>query len=181
MTARACVFRHSCNTIALGSWYVFGLPSAPHLTVSVLLSPSINPEMVVAGAKKNFIFDKPGKYCAFPSGLYHASGKCDQRKVLIVFTFKLLAKAEAAVKAEPGLKEEEESSSADKGESSFQGLTPAEEEKKPDADQSIDQKPVEQEPDENASSMSPEKFMKGLEKANQKDKEKNRRRQRIKR
>ena len=148
-------------------WGDFPPAQAPHLTVSVLLSPSINPEMVVAGAKKNFIFDKPGKYCAFPAGLYHASGKCDQRKVLIVFTFRFLAKADPAVKAESGPKEEEESSSAGKGESSSQGLTPAEEEKKSDADQSIDQECIEEE----SSIMSPEKFEKGLHEAIHKEKD----------
>ena len=61
---------------------------APHITANILLSPSNVSEFQVAGYEP-FRYGGPGSVAAFPSGLYHASGRCDARKVLLVLMWRL--------------------------------------------------------------------------------------------
>jgi hypothetical protein len=68
---------------------------APHITANVLISPSQVAEMQVAGFDESFKYTSPGSVGAFPSGLYHASGRCDGRKVLLVLMWRLNAEKPA--------------------------------------------------------------------------------------
>jgi hypothetical protein len=62
---------------------------------NVLISPSQVAEMQVAGFDESFKYTSPGSVGAFPSGLYHASGRCDGRKVLLVLMWRLNAEKPA--------------------------------------------------------------------------------------
>ena len=77
-------------------WGDYPPAQAPHLSACVLLPPSKVSEMQVAAFDESFKYGMPGSVAAFPSGLYHASGRCDARKVLLVLMWRL----NAAVKAE---------------------------------------------------------------------------------
>ena len=70
-------------------WGDFTAAQAPHLSACVLLSPSKVSEMQIAAFDESFKFGGPGSVAAFPSGLYHASGRCDARKVLLVLMWRL--------------------------------------------------------------------------------------------
>ena len=70
-------------------WGDFTPAQAPHLSACVLLSPSKVSEMQIAAFDESFKFGGPGSVAAFPSGLYHASGRCDARKVLLVLMWRL--------------------------------------------------------------------------------------------
>ena len=70
-------------------WGDFTAAQAPHLSACVLLSPSKVSEMQIAAFDESFKFEGPGSVAAFPSGLYHASGRCDARKVLLVLMWRL--------------------------------------------------------------------------------------------
>ena len=61
---------------------------APHITANILLSPSNVSEFQIAGYEP-FRYEGPGSVAAFPSGLYHASGRCDARKALLVVNGRL--------------------------------------------------------------------------------------------
>ena len=66
----------------------FPLGQAPHITANILISPSNVSEFQIAGYDA-FKYDGPSSVAAFPSGLYHASGRCDARKVLLVLMWRL--------------------------------------------------------------------------------------------
>ena len=66
---------------------------APHLSICMLLSPCTVAEMLVAGCTEPFPYKGPGHFAAFPSVLYHAAGKTDQRKYLLVIFFRLMTGA----------------------------------------------------------------------------------------
>ena len=76
-------------------WGDFAPAQAPHLSACVLLSPSKVSEMQIAAFDESFKFGGPGSVAAFPSGLYHASGRCDARKVLLVLMWRLNAEKPA--------------------------------------------------------------------------------------
>jgi hypothetical protein len=73
----------------------FPTGQAPHITANVLISPSQVAEMQVAGFDESFKYTMPGSVGAFPSGLYHSSGRCDGRKVLLVLMWRLNAEKPA--------------------------------------------------------------------------------------